>query len=293
MEPNEYWEHDDVCHDQKFYTAFCILASACSDYAVGTELKLRKKLNWACTVLYYSLVHTARLICFVENGDFPTGHNELGELFRLGSRGVSSSWVKRKLQPVDSQVAPITDFCLTTLPPDTQRHWGEILTKARELRDDANYEGLLISNEYNHVKVTECFERLAITLKTTSEQLLPKAVAIFRTFVDSSPRRDYWYAFLNWKSGHSGAWSVSDPIQIGEGLYYLEASLNYRRANKRAITKVLTWLNDLRCQPDLDVRRAKEVHNNIVMSAFAMKNRLIHDFETKIGEFEQQLQRQN
>jgi hypothetical protein len=73
MRLNEYWEQDSASSDQKFYTAFCILASACSDYAVGTELRLRKKLNWACTVLYYSLVHAARLICFVETGDFLQG----------------------------------------------------------------------------------------------------------------------------------------------------------------------------------------------------------------------------
>ena len=290
MTPNEYWEHDDASRDQKFYTAFCILASACSDYAVGAELRLHKKLNWACTVLYYSLVHAARLICFVETGDFPTGHNQLGKLFMCGSWRVGNSWVKRKLRRLDSPVEPISDFCLAMLPPDNRAHYGQILAKARELRDDANYEGLLISHEYSHVKVTECFGKLATTLKAASEQLLPDAVGVFKTFVDSSPRKDYWYAFLNWRSRHSSARSVSDPI--GEGLYYLEASLKYRVASKRAITKVLTWLNGLRRHPDVDLWRAEEVHENIVMSAFALKNRLMNDFKNEIDNFEQQLRRQ-
>ena len=294
MRPNEYWKHDDASRDQEFYTAFCILASACSDYAVGAELKLRKKLNWACTVLYYSLVHAARLICFVETGDFPRGHKELRELFERGSRRLRGSWVRRKLQPVDSRVEPITDFRLERLlPEDNRRHWGEILTKAAELRDDANYEGLLISHEYSHVKVTECFEQLAVALKTASEQQLPEAVGVFRTFVDNSPRRDYWYAFLNWKSGHSSAWSVSDPIPIGEGLYYLETALKYRGASKKAIGKVLAWLNDLRRDPDLDIQLATEVHENIKWSAFGVKSRLFDDFKTKIDSFEQELQRRN
>lgn len=282
MKPNEYWEHDDAASDQKFYASFCILASACSDYAVGVELRFRRKLNWACTVLYYSLVHAARLMCFVETGDFPTGHNELGELFRRGVRTVHSSWVSRRLQPLDRRVEPITDFCLVGLSPENRRHWGQILTKARKLRDDANYEGLLISHEYSHVRVTECFEQLAETLETICEQQVPKAVEVFKTFVDSSPRRDYWYAFLNWKREHNSVWSVSDSIPVGEGLYYLEASLRHRGASRKAVTKVLHWLSCLRREPDLDVQLAKELHDNIVMSVFALKSRLFDDFKTKI-----------
>lgn len=284
MIPNEYWEHDDASRDQKFYTAFCMLVSSCSDYAVGADLKLRKNLNWACTVLYYSLVHAARLICFVETGDFPTGHKELGELFRLGSQRVGNSWVKKKLQPVDSRVEPITTFYLPGLSQHNREHWGQILTKARKLRDDANYEGLLISHEYSHVKVTECFEQLAIAIKKTSEQQLPEAVGVFKTFLDSSPRRDYWYAFLNWKSGYGSAWSVS-----GEGLYYLEAFLKYRGTSKKSITEVLQWLNGLRRDPDLDVQLAKELHDNITMSAFGMKGTLMQEFEKGIREFCQRI----
>ena len=285
MKPNEYWEHNSASSDQKFYAAFCILASACSDYAVGTALRLRKKLNWACTVLYYSLVHAARLTCFVETGDFPTGHKELGDLFSQGSLTVRSSWVNRRLRPLDNRVEPIRDFCLVGLSPENRNQWGQILTKARKLRDDANYEGLLISHEYSHEKVTECFERLAKTLRTASEQQIPKAVEVFKTFIDGSPRRDYWYAFLNWERGHNGIWSVPDSIPVGEGLYYLEASLRHRGASKKVIAKVLHWLDTLRREPDLDVRLAKEVHDNIVMSVFALKSRLFDEFETKIDSF--------
>jgi hypothetical protein len=218
----------------------------------------------------------------VETGDFPTGHSQLGELFSRGSLRVKSSWVSRRLQPLDSRVEPITEFCLVSLSPENRTHWGQILTKARKLRDDANYEGLLISNEYSHEKVTECFERLSKTLKTISEQQVPKAVEVFKTFVDSSPRRDYWYAFLNWERGHNGIWSVSGSIPVGEGLYYLEASMRYRGASRKVITKVLHWLNGLRREPDLNVRLAKDLHDNIVMSAFALKSKLFDEFKTEI-----------
>lgn len=59
MLPNEFWEEDDCYRDQKFYTAFCILEVACSDYVAGVMLERQKVLNWACTAFYYSLVHAA------------------------------------------------------------------------------------------------------------------------------------------------------------------------------------------------------------------------------------------
>jgi len=57
MTPEEYWNQDQQHQDQKFYTAFCLLGAACSDYAVGMDLQAERKLNWAATALYYSMVH--------------------------------------------------------------------------------------------------------------------------------------------------------------------------------------------------------------------------------------------
>lgn len=284
MLPNDYWESNDERRDQKFYASFCMLEAACSDYAIGVKLKRQKCLNWACTAFYYSMVHAARLICFVETGDFPTAHNQLGRLFsdgRLARDG--NTWVKMN-QHYLSQVDPMSEFNLVGLSPNNRERLGQILDKAQKLRNDANYEGLLISHEYSHEKVTKSFRRLAIALQNACESLLPDMIGVFKDFVDSSPRNNYWYAFLNWKTGHNSVWSVSEPT--GEGLYYLEASLKYRGVGKRAIVEVSTWLEDLKRESDLDVRRAREVHSHIVRSEFAIKDNLMRDFETKINEFE-------
>jgi len=45
MTPEEYWNQDPQHQDQKFYTAFCLLGTACSDYAVGMDLQTERKLN--------------------------------------------------------------------------------------------------------------------------------------------------------------------------------------------------------------------------------------------------------
>lgn len=289
--PNEFWDCSDTHRDQKFYTAFCMLVAACSDYATGVKLQRQKILNWSCTVLYYSLVHAARLICFVDTGDFPIRHNQLSDLFANGHLGRGQTWIGKKLMPyahrLGIEVEPATNFQLRGLSLQKRCYWGHILAKARELRDDANYEGLLISHEYDHVKVTDSFQQLGAAVQTACKGLLPDMASLFKTFIDSSPRRDYWYAFLNWRSGHSEIWTISSPS--GEGLYYLEASLKYRGVGKRLITEVFTWLRELRCAPDMDVQKAREVHNNIVMSAFGMKSTLMQEFENEIREFCQRI----
>lgn len=88
---------------------------------------------------------------------------------------------------------------------------------------------------------------------------------------------------MNWRSGHREIWTVSSPL--GEGLYYLEASLRHRGVSKRLIAEVSTWLMNLRRAPDIDIQKAIEVHNNIVMSAFGMKSTLMQEFENGIREF--------
>lgn len=289
MKPNEYWQLDECHLDRKFYAAFCILASACSDYAVGVKLKDENRLNWACTMLYYSLVHALRLICFIEMGDFPTEHRELSKVFsedRAGGR----TWIReieRDHQFFSSegiQVELVREFRLTVLLPERRKYWGQILDEARKLRNDANYEGLLISHEYSHAIVTDCFRRLASALQKASEELLPEVVPVFKDFVDHSPRKDYWYAFLNWKSGHVQSGSVSQ--QLGEGLYYLKASLKYRHADRQSISNVFAWLERLCRAPDFAAPCAEEVHNNIVMRSFGLKNMLMFQFKRKIEEFE-------
>lgn len=288
-EPNEFWESNDRCRDQKFYTAFCILVSACSDYAAGMKLKRQHNLNWACTALYYSLVHAARLMCFMQTGDFPRQHNNLGKLLSQEGLRVENrnTWIGRELQSYvaryDIEVEPVTEFRLNGLSPESRKRWEQILEAAKKLRNDANYEGLLISHEYDHEVVTELFKRLASMFHKACETLLPDAVYLFRGFVDRSPRKDYWYAFLNWQSGHSRGWGRAP---LGEGLYYLEASLGYRRADKTTIARVLGWLEGLRCEPDVDVSQAEEVHGNIVRSAFAIKDALMNDFRDKIVKLE-------
>lgn len=273
--PDEFWESADCYRDQKFYTAFCMLVSACSDYAIGVKLKRQKCLNWACTSFYYSMVHAMRLICFVETGDFPTGHKELGAIFKGEQERVGTTWISANRRYFPEHVEPNRNFQFALTSLTERQRLGKILHNARTLRNDANYEELLISHEYNHASVTQSFHRLATNLKDASEEVLLQMIRVFKDFVIFSPRKAHWYAFLNWRSG-------------GEGFYYLETSLKHRAAT---VSKILDWLDEMYRQPDSDSALAEEVHKNIVMSVFAMKNSLMNDFKTNIDRFEDLLKK--
>lgn len=288
-----FWRRDQTHIDQKFYSGFCILMSACLDYATGIDLYAQRKLNWAATTMYYSMIHSGRLVCLLSVGDFPTGHSQLGQLFARGeTRG--GTWLnayKRKrfidLRNEDFE----NSFALSEIhqafitmgadPTDMEEAltvFSTVLPAACELRNDSNYEGLLIAHQYAHRTITEDFYQLAATFSKACNRLIPRIADMFQHFVCSSPRRDAWCAFLNWKAER-------------EGLYYLEDSLQARILSSRAM-HVLRCLEPLRNRPDLHVHLAQEVHRNIAASTFGVKSDLMKDFRKNIAHLKKQIGKQ-
>ncbi len=287
MTPKEYWNQDIERQDQKFYTAFCLLGAGCSDYAVGIDLLRQKKLNWAAMALYYSMVHCGRLACFLAVSDFPTGHGQLANLFDSGLCN-DRTWMSRNQrffnttnQRIQTQGSfsrdDLVEFFLScSHPPDVQAQfpkWGQILSKAKKLREDSNYEGLLITHEYNHVRVTEAFEKLVRSFSVKSEPVLREAISLMTTFADASQRREHWYAFLNWKEER-------------QGLYYLEDSLLNRVRDRKALIRVTEFLSPLRRSPEQTLHLATEVREHVKVGVFTGKTNLMDDFEGKIQEFD-------
>jgi hypothetical protein len=78
--------------------------------------------------------------------------------------------------------------------------FGEMLNAAAPLRNDSNYEALLIAHEYGHVLMTGAFERLARAMSHGSLSSLPFLGEAFSAFVahdrDLGPDRDAYRAFL-------------------------------------------------------------------------------------------------
>ncbi|HHT9133750.1 MAG TPA: hypothetical protein ACFYD2_02510 [Candidatus Avalokitesvara rifleensis] len=297
MTPEEFWSQDEGHKDQKFYGGFCLLESALGDYAVARDLHRHNKLNWASTTYYYSIVHALRLLCFVAKGDFPTGHTELTNLYKNSSCNVRdrNSWLHHFIKNIGTRVTigprafkrkDITKYFggrqTSSLLDGELTRWGEILDKARECRNDSNYEGLIIAHEHGHRYVTDDFKKLANTLCKACEDILPEVVSLFKDFIDrNNPRSDYWYAYLNWKAER-------------EGLYYFEDSLKSRLLgrnhaeqlkdpNQDIIDKILPWLDPLR-KNNIENNLAANVFGNISLGIFRGKESLMQNFHDKISE---------
>lgn len=289
MTPEVYWDLDDQHRDQKFYTAFCLLGAACNDYAIGIDLAAENKLNWAAAALYYSLMHCGRLACFIAYGDFPYTHERLHALFEeVEVSGKSWMVAFKPFLGVGSDVAPQRTFrrdylvsCFATsseLSSDVQGRltkWGQMLSSAKKLRENSNYDELLITHAHNHVTVTEAFERLVRAFSLASRTVLAEAIPLMKAFVDASDRQEHWYAFLNWK-------------QEREGLYYLEDSLT--KMNQQALLRLEDSLSSLRKTPDQPLDLAGEVRGNIKVGVFPGKTSLMNWFQSKLEEFERMVE---
>jgi hypothetical protein len=290
MTAEEYWNQNNTRKDQKFYTAFCLLQTAISDYAVARELNQEDKLNWAATAYYYSLVHSLRLVTFIALGDFPTGHAQLAELYKNGSvniRRTNHAWLPNFSRTYrDSLTETTIEFrrkaiaaYFTKNRKDSsafERRLGNrglVLDKARECRNDSNYEGLIIAHEHAHRLVTGSLEKLSETLRKTCEAILPEIVVVFKKFLEQSERKDHWYAYINWK-------------QQGQGISYFEDSLNKRVQGKKIVSQSLKWVKPIR-RNNTESEKAREVFENIKLGTFLAKESLMEDFGHNIGELKE------
>jgi len=304
--PQEFWEQNSEYQDRKFYVAFCMLESTLSNYAVARDLHVHNKLDWACTTYYYSLVHALRLICFMAKGDFPRRHDKLAELFKgETSRG---KWLTNFLRQCQNSGVNVneTDFSLQDIisalssgtASETERkfrRWGEILDKARDLRNDSNYEGLIIAHEHAHIRVTEDFRNLALVLKKAAEEILPEVIIIFRNFIDQHGRRDYWYAFLNYQERLEGVYYLKDVLKyklLGRaGIIWSpqESEIQHSTAifdisnGEQIIRDISEWLQPLRLNAIENVL-AEEVRENIQFGIFNEKRSLMKSFREDIAE---------
>ena len=209
----------------RLYVALCELASSFLDYATGLEFleedsagagRTRSgneapagqtRLNWASTCFYYSLVHMGRSLVFVPFGDFPTGHDKLPSCFRGGRQSQAlgeTNWLNafaRRLEPclwIEGSKISAKDLKDRWRGPlawdETERcaQWlGTVLDRGRQLRNENNYEGLLIVNEYRHVWITKVFGQLAEYMRNAADKGLTHAARAFTAYLQADTREPW------------------------------------------------------------------------------------------------------
>jgi len=161
------------------------------------------------------MVHAGRLICFLAVGDYPTAHAKLREVFssdvtqRTSRSGVNPGypfdWLRdfsaraegRLLEPRRravrgaSEALPLVSEYLGRVgiigATDRLERFGAVLEASGRLRNDSNYEALLIAHEYHHQSITSAFQNLSHHMAAGSESALDFAVDAFNGFRKHDP----------------------------------------------------------------------------------------------------------
>ena len=159
--PFHYWRWDSTQPQrseqrlgQRIYISACLLWTALHDRLVGRRLADRYP-NWSVICSYYSMVHSLRLVWFVLYGGFPTSHVPLGEAM-AGQRSTAADW---KPSGFGQGRARLSTVALTGAIRDGLGNAdlanrvamvGRVFCAAATLRNDSNYESLILAHQYRH-----------------------------------------------------------------------------------------------------------------------------------------------
>lgn len=254
------------------------------DYAAGADVVEAAKngptrLNWAATSLYYSIVHTARLLIFVAYGDFPTGHTQLPDCFD-GRAPTATTWLSKFLGqvgvPRDRRTgaevnARRMELFWTGAGVADAGHVlqtvGAALRSAKDLRNDNNYESLLIAHEYRHTGLTELFARLAAAMRILARKTSRTAAQCFAAYMRTRSLGEQTFIVDCCRR------RVLEPI---------------REWHSEAIHReVETMLADILCLDASDEAGARDIDLLTSRTYFNEKEGLLRDFYLKIRTLEE------
>lgn len=273
----EYWDSDENRRVQRYYIALCLLMASLQDALLGRTEQTSKNLNWSATVSYYSLVHTGRLVVFAALGDFPRNHAPLRSLLSEPDRQVVLDWLQefKRLEGARPTQGPRTSFAevaalleARSLEQAQERlaRLGHTLRDGGKLRNDSNYEALLVAHEYQHPLVSHAFEHLSEALAASAEDGLRFAIDAFNAI-----RREA-------------------PVSFGPAIEALSYKFLHGRLRPALETKIrgnpdaerLLNMAEDRLQLDANARHDPLLEERLDMLFFKGKTRLMDRFRQRI-----------
>ena len=291
-----YWRSSPEREAQRFYVAFCLLMSSVQDLILGQKERQSNNLNWSATCSYYSLVHAGHLLCFVALGDYPMQHSALRDVFSsLGQQrpprasrrdGYPFDWLRRfgaltgpqVRQAVPDEIRSTSEFremiaayleqVHVTNVEERLTRFGAVLAAAAPLRNDSNYEGLLIAHEYQHETMSSAFDELSSLMANAAESTLPFLIDAFNGFrvhyADTPEMQDAYETFLHVY--------VHDRIQ------------NAIRRKLPGSMQLKGKLDDILVRIATRPTRASHeaLEDQVSMAMFGGKARLMREFEDRI-----------
>ncbi|MHC9539382.1 MAG: hypothetical protein AB9903_07655 [Vulcanimicrobiota bacterium] len=304
IDSNEYWQGSDELIAQKFYITLCQLISGSLDYALGCYLRDREILSWSVTASYYSMVHFARMIIFIAKGDFPKGHDLIGNFFSADGNFLNKKkkpiqrWLSGFLKQIEKQRTkreeeqrevkidesqPYTfdnmcmfynnDYDINGFSSELTK-LGKIFNQARTLRNDSNYEPLLIAHEYRHDTISEDFKELAECMSLGAKQIFKTGIKAFIHYLKYDRSLDgkreifkcFVYKYLKFRI----------YIQIESRV----KDKKYRDEVKELFTLLQDYVSSY---SNVDSNSIEEIDTAVSMEIFNEKTELMQGFQEKIG----------
>jgi len=277
---------------ERVYICACLLWTALHDRRLGQRL-LQQHPNWSAVCNYYSMVHGLRLLWFLIYGSYPTGHAQLAQGLR-GRHGAKANWEMDRLPEGSKRLSVVAFQSLlrqefnAPMLADHVSLLGDMFESARILRNDSNYESLILAHQYFHgaeeadrVHVPDEMARTADVMSKASQLVLRYMTQI----VGCVFRNDRPWVGLG--SPYSGAdlkallWGyIRDKIR----------GANDRQEPSPAV--LAEWLqglpqtmNDM-TETELGVHNAHELIGCIEYGVFGGKRILMMEFRGKVRELE-------
>ncbi len=294
---SEYWKSSERRLDRRFYISYAILSTVIMDYAIGLKYMKEKIHSWSIISLYYSMVHSLRLMLFNTLGDFPRYHDTMIKFLKGQTdwEWPKASWLRKwreydpdGLDEINRQWGSSRDMRLTSVQfieglkalgfdPSIETRigrYGEILEKTKQIRNLVNYEGLIMAHESLHHYLGPCIREGTRLLGLLTSKMAEDSVKSFILFVEnegiSYEQRSSWVSFL---------------LVIGDknyGLYrLLEILDNVYGIGDHVVSKVKEIIQPIYKLNDryrIDEKGAKRFFSNVEYSVFKGKRGMIGRF---------------
>jgi hypothetical protein len=298
-----YWTATRERRAQHWYICFCLMMSSAQDWLTSVALKDSGNLNWAATASYYSTVHCGRLLCFVACGDFPMQHNKLRGLFvqqstqtrqhaHSGNRNAQTApvdtyqfdWLKKFIagnyggdeRSAQEAGGAAIGQALRTLAPELSTELDRLCPRFAALgalRNDSNYESLLIAHEFKHFSVSEQFRRLSDRALVLAERAARLSRDVLLAYVERDRRLEAE------RPAFRAATVAYFELRL---LRAIESKVSSSPAARAALQEFVyvPAIEALRCGAD---GSWDAIENHISMDLFNSKTSLMRAFENKVA----------
>lgn len=301
FESKKYWNQNEEKINQHFYVSLCLYQSACSDFLIGLDLSKDNRLSWTIISSYYSIMHSLRAIIFMAVGDFPKEHSALNKVFfdnenrNSNNRSVGQSWLREFDSNIPNLRRFLDFFNRNHLAEyythelqfkDSVRHFeniGKLLYLTRKIRNNSNYEALIIAHEKNHSIVSDSFIRLSNTILRAAEYCISIATKCIKQHIDFNEAFSRNRIKLKWFAYEFFLTRFRLTIETRSKRKYLQ---NKVFKFPRSIIRDF-FDNDFTDFSETVLEDYLEIEQDISLKIFGEKRNLMNTFRNKVTDLEE------